>query len=610
MTAAEQVATTTERDVDVLIVGGGPAGLTAYIQLQRLGVSALLVERRDGTSKLPKAHYLNSRTMEIFDQIGVAEDVYRQGAPIDNLATAALYTSLGGDDLDDQRLVHLWDAFGGGALLESYARTSAQKSGNLPQKHLEPLLRHHAEGHGADQVLFQHEVIALGQDDEHVTATVRTEDVDVAVRARFLIAADGGNTVGPALGVSALGAPPFVRMVGVHFAADLSAHLQDDTSLIRLIVRPDPDGVLVQTGIVGMGPTRWDRHCEEWHLNIIVPLGTELATQEWNDEAAMAYVREILKLPDLQADVLRVSQWDVEGIIAERYRVGRVFLVGDAAHRHPPTTGLGLNSAAADVHNLTWKLAAVLAGRADDALLDTYETERRPVAARNVDWAMFTFFNHLAGQAGWGVLPGLPAEANKAAFHAVLADDPAGHTRLARLKEFLHTQRAEYQARDIEMGYSYAGSAAIVADGTDDHARDPLGCEYVQSARPGARVPHVWFERDGNPTATHALLRPGAFLVLAGTDGSVWLEAAATVAAESGTEIDAYLVDGPTAALTDPARVWESLRGHDDAGVVMVRPDGHVLFRSPTGVADPVEALRLAARAGLGQPRPGDGSAP
>ncbi|MDX6744115.1 FAD-dependent monooxygenase [Actinocorallia sp. A-T 12471] len=588
-------------DVDVLIVGGGPAGLTAFTQLRQMGVSTLLVERRDGTSKLPKAHYLNSRSMEIFGQLGIADAIYEAGAPQGNMASTALYTSLGGDDLNDRRLVYTWDAFGGGALQPAYDRTSGYKSGNLAQKHLEPLLRQHAERYGAERVMFRHEMVAVAQDDDGVTATVRGGDGEFEVRAKYLIAADGGNSVGPALGMRLVGEPPFVRVVGVHFAADLAPYVQDDTSLIRLIVRPDAQGQMVQGGLVAMGPKNWNRHSEEWHLNIVVPIGVDLGARDWDDEQALAQVRHILKIDDLRGTILRVSEWNIEGVLAERYRLGRVFFVGDAAHRHPPTTGLGLNSGAADSHNLTWKLAAVLAGLADDSLLDSYETERRPVAARNIDWALFTFTNHLAVQTGWGILPGAPVEANLAAFHSTLADTPSGAAQLARLREFLAIQRTEFQARDVEMGYVYEGSAAVVADGTPPPERDPLGLDYRQTTRPGARMPHAWLERDGYRVATHDLLPPGAFLLLAGSDGAAWADAAQALALDLNLDIHAYLI-GPNAHLTDPTGAWQALRGHDDKGAVLVRPDGHILFRSPTTTEDPRTTLRNALRTTLGLP--------
>jgi hypothetical protein len=153
-------------------------------------------------------------------------------------------------------------------------------------------------------------------------------------------------------------------------------------------------------------------------------------------------------------------------------------------------------------------------GQAGEELLDSYEIERKPVAARNIEWAMLTSFNLLATQGGWGVIPDAPPEHNVMSFQAMFAPTPDGATRLVRLGEFLRTQRLEYQAHDIEIGYDYATSPIVTADGSDAPPHDPFGTEHVQTARPGHRVPHAWFGRGGERFGTHSLLRPGVFLLL------------------------------------------------------------------------------------------------
>jgi 2,4-dichlorophenol 6-monooxygenase len=296
-------------------------------------------------------------------------------------------------------------------------------------------------------------------------------------------------------------------------------------------------------------------------------------------------------VPDLAAEIISIGGWAVESVLADRYRAGRVFVVGDAAHRHPPTTGLGLNSGVADAHNLAWKLAAVLDGTASDALLDTYEPERKPVAARNIEWSMLTAFNHLAIQAGWGIIPGAPPEHNVMTFHAALSDTPDGATRLARLQAFLATQRLEYQAREVELGYSYGDGGALVPDGTDATVPDPWGLDYRPCARPGSRLPHAWVEREGTRTSTHDLIRAGVFLLITDEAGDTWADAGPEVAERLGVEID---------VIACTSAQWAQVRGHGEGGAVLVRPDGHVAYRAAAAVTEPAAALAAAVAVTLG----------
>jgi 2,4-dichlorophenol 6-monooxygenase len=267
-----------------------------------------------------------------------------------------------------------------------------------------------------------------------------------------------------------------------------------------------------------------------------------------------------------------------------------VFLAGDAAHRHPPTTGLGLNTAIQDAHNLAWKLAAVLKGTAGDALLDSYEPERRPIGMRNVDWALFTFLNHLVIDAGMGLMPGAPPEAQTAALEAYFADTPMGETRRARAAEVIATQRTEFQAHDLEIGFSY-GDGALVPDGSEAPPRDPMGSMYHPTTRPGHRLPHAWLNRNGQRISTHDLTGAGSsFALITGPAGEAWCTAAAEAAERLAVSIVAARV-GDGGDYADPTGAWAAVRQIRDDGAVLVRPDNHVAFRSSGTVDEPAAVL-------------------
>lgn len=587
----------TELSVPVLIVGGGGAGLAASIFLSDLGVPSLLIERHPSTSPYPKAHILNGRTMEIFAQHGLAESIYREGSPPENSSAMVWLTSLGGDAPYDRKVLYRTGAYGGHQLAQRYALACGNRHGNLGQRWLEPLLRTNAEDRNPGGVLFGHELTAFSQDADGVAATVTERDTGrtLHVRTRYLIGADGGRTVGPALGVPMLGTPNFLEWINLHVRADFSPFLEHDDAIVNRVCSLSDDGTLEHCGVVPMGPKRWGRYSEEWTLMFARPPGGSSGS-ELVDADVERMVRGTLKLPDgYPMHINSISRWPVEGTVAERFAVGRVFLAGDAAHRHPPSGALGLNTGVQDAHNLTWKLAAVLSGAAGPDLLDSYQTERRPVAQRVVERALFSLFNQIAISAGTGVVAGAAPEWNRAQLTALFADTADGRLRRALLAEYFDTNRITSAHLGLEMGYDYADAGCVLPDGSDPPAADPLGLEYVQTARPGHRMPHAWLYRDGRPVGTHALLVPGTFLLITSGASDEWVTAAEVAAARYrvGVTVAAVGTD-----LVDQDGTWAAVREHADGGALLVRPDGFVAARTgPT--PDPLAMLDNGLRVAL-----------
>lgn len=585
-------------DVPVLVVGGGGCGLTASIFLSDHGVDHLLVERHAGTSTLPKAHYLNQRTMEIFRQHHVADSIYAVGAPLDHFGKVSWVTSLGTEPgtLYGRTLAEM-DAFGGGSLTSIYLRDSPSIPSNYPLIRLEPLLRRHAEERAPGRILFNHELIGWTEDKHGVTAQI----VDASsaerhtVRAQYVIAADGGKSVGARLGVTMEGPVDLMEMVTTHFSADLSPWW-DDQCLMTWIIDPAGGNSYGTGALVQLGPT-WGKHSEEWMLHFTFGPGNPGA----NDESAiLPKMRELLKLPDFDPTMHKVSRWVLESVLADRYRVGRFFLAGDAVHRHPPATGIGLNTAIQDAHNLAWKLAAVVQGRADEELLNSYEAERRPVGRHNVDWAMFSALHHVVLDTAVGLPPGAPVAMRQAACEAYFADSPTGELRRRRAAEVAKGMRAEFQAHDLEIGFSYC-SGAVVADGTPLPDRDPMGCEHQPTTRPGHRLPHAWINHAGQQLSTLDLTGSGqAFVLLTGTGGEAWGEAAEVTAKRLGVPLQVVQI-GERSDFTDPTGAWTAVREIDDGGAVLVRPDNHVAFRSLGAATDPIDMLEAALVTVLGR---------
>ncbi len=564
----------------VLIVGGGGCGLSMSIFLSNLGVRSLLLERNHEVVGQPRAHILNQRSMEIFRQHGIDQRVYERGAPLECMERIVFCTSLGGDGPLDRKSLGSLDGYGGGGLRERYAADSPCRATNLPLMQLEPLLRAMAESRKPGELRFHHELLAFAQDSGGVTATVRdhARGAEYRVRAQYLVAADGGKTVGRALGVEMQGPRRLRRMINTFFSADLSSWIDDDGALIHYILSPDGTGVWSAGGLVKSGPTRWDRHSESWVLFREVSADDPDALDE---TTLLPRLRELLRIPDLDARIHKVALWDIEGVVAKSYRAGRVFLAGDAAHRHPPVSALGLNTAFGDAHNLAWKLALVLSGKVPDRFLDTYEPERQPVGARVAEWALNGFRTRSILDAAIGLITG-DREANRRAFEALLADTPDGATRRAIFAEALRIQRIGPQAHDMEIGYTYE-KGALVSDGTPPPTRDPMAGDYRPCARPGSRLPHAWVENGGERLSTHDLVGIDKFLLIG---GDVWRSAAAEATSTLGVQVDFA-----------PLRVPRGLLGVLDDGAVLVRPDAHIGWRCPRAARDPATALVDALRA-------------
>lgn len=592
-------ASTPDQTVDVLIVGGGGAGLTASMLLTTLGVEHLLVSSLPTTSILPKAHVLNQRTMEILEDAGVAGVIAERSTPAANMAASAFYAGLTGPTEEHGRRIARIECWGAGGDDENWRAASAWRQLNLPQIRLEPLMKDHAEALAPGRIRFSHELTALAQDDDGVIATVcdLEAQTEYTVHARYVIGADGGRTVPGLIGVKHEGLGHVTETATMHVSADFSQLAQDDDVLIRWLLSP-------QTGVgvvmVPMGPDRWGPASEEWVIHINYPVNDPRAQ---SDEQVEADVRASLGIADLPLEIHKITRWSVEAVMADRYSEGRVFLVGDAAHRHPPTGGLGLTSGIQDVHNLTWKLAAVLAGHATPALLDTYEPERRSSLERNAQRSLENAVNHFGAINGTiGVSHEQTEEENLARLRRIWSGRPEDAEHRSAVLRAIRSQSMEFNEHNVEYGYSYE-SAAIVPDGTPAPENPDEIRIYEPSTRPGAPLPHAWIEdEDGSRRAIKDLVAPGRFLLIAGEDGEAWCGAAQEIARSAGLPLDAVRIGHIDGDLFDPRLTWARRREIGPDGAILVRPDRFVAWRSLGAAPDAPAALATALEQILAQP--------
>ena len=592
-----RIPAVTDEVTPVLIVGGGGGGLTASMLLAREGVEHLLVSARHETSDLPKAHVLNQRAMEVLDDVGVAGPIAQRSTPAEQMAATAFYAGLAGADPDYGRCLARIECWGAGGEDESWRAASPWTQLNLPQIRLEPLLKTRAEELSPRRIRFGHELIDLEQDRDSVRALIRDNSSrrEYVVQSDYVIGADGGRRIAGLVDIRYEGLGVVTETATLHVSADFSPWAGDPDVLIRWIFSPQA-GVLVV--MVPMGPKRWGPLSEEWVIHLNYPVGDPRARSDTQVEADARYALGISHLP---MQIHKVTRWSVDAVLASAFAVGRVFLLGDAAHRHPPTGGLGLTSAIHDAQNLCWKLGAVLAGTAEPALLGTYEAERCPVDQRNCQRSLENAVNHFAIGAELGISPANTPEQNLALLRRMWSGRAKDAEHRSRVLRLIRAQSMEFSELNVEYGYGYQ-SAAVVPDGTDTpEAVDDVRV-YEPSTRPGAPLPHAWIDdQNGNRRPMKNLVAPGRFLLIAGEDGAAWCQAAKEMAS-AGLPLDAVRIGHLDGDLYDPRCAWVRHRQIASDGAVLVRPDRFIAWRHATAADDPRATLARALSQILARP--------
>ncbi|MEU7073466.1 FAD-dependent monooxygenase [Streptomyces narbonensis] len=542
-------------ETEVLIVGGGPVGLALALDLTHRGVDFVLVEAGDGPVTHPRVSTIGPRAMEAFRRWGVADAIRGAGWPADHTLDIAWVTAVGGYELHRLRL-----GTAGERPPPSY---TPEPESICPQHWLAPLLTAHLGVRPAGPVRLGTRLVALAPKPDRVSAALADgAGMRTTVHARYLVGCDGASSlVRKACGIAAPERHRTRTLRNILFRSPgLGAALGPRAALVHFVT--EPGGLRY--------PLRSMDGRELYRLTC--PAGSA---------GAERVVRRAIA-PDVPVEVLSDTTWHLTHRVASVYRDGRVFLAGDAAHTLSPSGGFGLATGVGDAADLGWKLAAELAGWAGSGLLDTYESERRPVAVGSLEESHRNLRRTVDRRLS-------------AALCDATEDGERARAELAREIAESDPLR-EFDAPDLHFAHRYVSTAIVdeeertgPAADKGDGARGVDGPDWNRTTLPGVRAPHAWL----GPGRSTLDLYGGEFVLLrfdagggigAGTSGG-------TGAAEGS-------VDGLVRAFADrrvPLRVRHC---HDprvarryERPFVLVRPDGHVAWR---GVAPPADPLRIA----------------
>lgn len=535
----------------VAIVGAGGVGLVAGTLLRQRGIDADIFDEGDGPCVLPQAHVINTRTSEILDEIGAFEPLRAVAAPIEKVQSIAWVESLAGSRFGKLDLVKDRQA----AAIRMAA--SAVHPLNVGQNDFERVVLDRLIASGGS-VKYRHKVVGAAV--EGARAVLDVADVDNVVSTYaydYVLACDGaGSTVRPALGISMVGPQSLARYASAYFTADLSHLVADICGPVTFVGGPDVRGVIIGFDLD-----------KTWAFMCVMP--PDASSADFNPEVMRELIQRAIGDRSVAIELDGVGTWNMSAQVADSFRSGPFFLVGDAGHRFPPTGGLGLNTGVQDAHNLAWKLAFVLEGKSSPDILDSYAEERMPVAAMNCQHSMANAMRMADVDRVLGVsflAPVDPAVANRPEASSSAVTGDGQHDDWAAIIE---QQRPHFDSLMHEIGFVYGKPDVF-------EAGDAV---FSPSLVAGGILPHAMIDTDQGPKRLHDLCSRDNMTLLVGPHVNM-----------------AHLPALPEHVTVHQFSEADSARLSQVAGgamarpdtVILVRPDGHVAWHGSEADADNV----------------------